>query len=136
MNGPLRALAGWFAAAAIWLVGFAVVANLSSGVANERTIPAFDRLTRIDLPWVVISLLMVLAAGLVYRDLTRPGRWLAVVLLVPALTTVLGVAAPAAGGTSLTAGLLYIVEGAAGAGLGLFGARLVGHREEQQGGYL
>ncbi|MEV4255848.1 hypothetical protein AB0J52_22040 [Spirillospora sp. NPDC049652] len=136
MTGPLRAVGGWFAAAAIWLVGFAVVANLSTDASDERTLSAFDRLTRLDLPWVVISLLMVVATGAVYRDMSRLGRWLAVILLMPVLTTALGVLAPAAGGTSAVAGLLYVVEGAAGAGLGLLGARLIGSREDQPDGYL
>lgn len=136
MTGPLRALGGWFAAAAIWLVGFAVVANLATGSQDGRTISAFDRLTRIDLPWVVISLLMVVATGIVYRDMTRTSRWLAVILLVPVVATVLGALAPATGGTSAVGALLYVVEGAAGAGLGLLGARLIGSRDEQPGGYL
>ncbi|MEV5568462.1 hypothetical protein AB0L06_00310 [Spirillospora sp. NPDC052269] len=137
MTGPLKVVGGWFAAVVIWLVGVAVVANLATGAQDGRTLSAFDRLTRLDLPWVVISLLMVIATGIVYRDMTRTGRWLAVILPVPVLATVLSaVGAAAVGGMSAVAVILYVVEGAAGAGLGLLGARLIGSRAEQQGGYL
>lgn len=132
----VRLLAAWGAAAIMWLVGFAVVGNLAAGsAANGGSLSDFDRLTRLDLPWIVISVLMVVAAGAVRRDRTNTARWLAGVLPIPLLATAVGLVAPLGGDGDALSTVMYLVEGVAGAAIGLPMAALVSVKGERRDGY-
>ena len=131
----IRLLGAWAAALAVWLVGFAIVARLASGAPGGGAPSGLDRVVRVDLPWVLISISMVVVAGAVQRDRTRPVRWFAGILLIPVLAIVLGMAAPIGGdGDSLSA-VLYLAEGVAGVAVGSAGAAVLSVKTEERGGY-
>ncbi|MFA1545087.1 hypothetical protein [Actinomadura chokoriensis] len=130
-----RMLGAWGAALFVWLLGFAVVARLAGGADGGEPLTDLDRLVRLDLPWVLISLSMVVVAGAVQRDRSEQARWLAGVLAVPVLVTAAGTAAPVGGGGDTVSFLLYVAEGVAGAAMGLVVAAFISVRNEERGGY-
>lgn len=132
----VRMLGAWGAALIVWLLGFSIVARLASGAAGGgEPFSDLDRIVRLDLPWILISVSMVVAAGAVQRDRTRRVRWLASVLPVPLLAVLAGSAAPVAGNADALSALLYVAEGVAGAAGGLALASLISVRREELGGY-
>ncbi|MGC4959571.1 hypothetical protein ACLQ2P_40780 [Actinomadura citrea] len=132
----LRMLGAWGAALTVWLLGFSIVARLAAGAAGGgEPFSDLDRIVRLDLPWMLISVSMVVVAGAVQRDRTRRVRWLASVLPVPLLAALAGLAAPAAGDSGALSAVLYVAEWAAGTAGGLTLASLVSVRREELGGY-
>ncbi|GAA1839434.1 hypothetical protein [Actinomadura bangladeshensis] len=129
----VRVLGAWGAALLVWLVGFAIVARLASR-ADGGSFAAPDRIFRLDLPWIAISVLMVAAAAAVQRDRTSRPRWLAALLAVPLLATAAGAAAPLGDGGVLPTAL-YVLEGAAGAAMGLILVVLIRVKAQGTGGY-
>jgi hypothetical protein len=128
-------LGAWGAALIVWLVGFAIVARLASGATGGERLSDLDRTVRLDLPWVLISIAMVVAAGAVQRDRTHRVRWFAGILAIPVLAILLGMAAPIGGdGDSLSA-VLYVAEGVAGAAAGSAAAAVFSVKTEERGGY-
>ncbi|MBW8484942.1 hypothetical protein [Actinomadura parmotrematis] len=131
----VRLLSGWAAALVVWLVGFTVVSQLAGGAEGPATLSAFDRLVRLDVPWILISALMVIVTGAFCRDRTRLARWLPSLLLMPALAILAGLAGVAAGAVDPAAGALSAAEGVGGAAIGLLVAARIAEREKEGGGY-
>ena len=135
-RGSITRLAGaWGAALVVWLAGFTIVVRLASRAPSGESLSDLDRLVRIDLPWVVIAALMVVAAGAVHRDRTRGPRWFAAVLTMPLLFTAIGIAAPFSGDGDTLSAVLYVAEGLAGAALGLAAAAAISVKPERHSGY-
>ncbi|GGQ15812.1 hypothetical protein BKA00_006682 [Actinomadura coerulea] len=132
----VRVLGAWGAALAVWLLGFSIVARLAAGAGGGgEPLSDLDRILRLDLPWILVSVSMVVVAGAVQRDRTRRARWLASVLAVPLLALLAGVAAPVGGDADALSAVLYVAEGVAGAAGGLALAALFGAGREELGGY-
>ena len=132
----VRMLGAWGAALIVWLLGFLIVARLAAGAGGGgEPLSDLDRIVRLDLPWILVSVSMVVVAGAVQRDRARRVRWLASVLAVPLLAVLAGVAAPVGGGTDALSAVLYVAEGVAGTAGGLALAALVGVDREELGGY-
>jgi hypothetical protein len=106
----------WGAAVMVWLVGIGATTPLRAKVSAEA-LSDFD--LRSHLPWVVISVLMALVSGGLYRGRSGGARRLLAVLPVPVIAAVVGAVA-GFGGDTFTASVLYVVEGVFAAGMGLF----------------
>ncbi|SFN96460.1 hypothetical protein SAMN04489713_103566 [Actinomadura madurae] len=130
----VRMLGAWGAALVVWLVGFTIVAQLASGASGGERLSDLDRTVRLDLPWVLISIAMVVAAGAVQRDRTHQVRWFAGILAIPVLAIVVGAAAPIGGDGDPLAVVLYVAEGVAGAAAGAAAAAVLSVKAEERGG--
>jgi energy-converting hydrogenase Eha subunit A len=108
-------LRGWAGAVCVWGLGVAATTPLRDRVTTDA-LSDFD--LRSHLPWLVMSVLMALAAGGLSPSRSRVGG-LAVVLPVPLIAAMVGAVA-GFGGHTLTAEVLYVVEGVFGAVMGLF----------------
>jgi hypothetical protein len=109
------------------------MSQLAPEAAPGRRPSEFDQTLRILLPWVIVTLLMTVAAGALYRSRAEPGRRLTGMLLVPLLMT-LGIALigfPGEGGHA--AAMMYLVAGALGSVLGLNLAGLMSEKEHFSG---
>jgi Na+/H+-dicarboxylate symporter len=131
-----RLCAAWAAALLVWLAGFAVAARLMPPIAPGDHISDFDKTVRLHVPWVVISTLMALVAGLLYADRSRPIRRWSAILLVPGLATLGGFAAGLAGRTAGPGALLYLFEGMVGVLIGTVLANLLSPEETTTSGYF
>jgi hypothetical protein len=129
----IRLLRCWGVALFLGAIGLGITAGLVPDVPPGRQLSEFDRTLHILLPWIIVTLLMTVVAGALYRDRADPGRRLAGILLVPLLMT-LGMAAtgfPAAAGH--TAAMMYLVAGVLGSALGLNLANLMSEKEHFSG---
>jgi cytochrome c biogenesis factor len=109
----------WAGAVFVLIVGMMVLVGLTPRTVPGQSISASDQAFRIHLPWLIVVLLMVLAAAaLDWRASAR--RRLLATLPVPALSILAGAVMGAAGATSPLTALLYVVEGLLGIAAGLF----------------
>jgi energy-converting hydrogenase Eha subunit A len=106
----------WGGAVIVWLVGIGATIPLRAKVSAEAL---SDLDLRSHLPWVVISVLMALVSGGLCRNRSGRAMRLAAVLPVPIVAAVVGAVAGFGGGT-LTAAVLYVVEGLFSVVIGLF----------------
>jgi hypothetical protein len=135
--GMVRMLGAWCASLFVWLLGFSILARLVSRPDAGEPVSGLDRLVRIDLPWVLISLTMVVAAWAVQRDRGGPLRRAVSLLAIPLLITAAGIAAPINGQTGMLAFVLYVAEGVGGAAAGFVLATVLAGKaeEEESAGY-
>ncbi|MES9543169.1 MULTISPECIES: hypothetical protein [unclassified Actinomadura] len=131
----VRLVGAWGASLFVWLLGFAAVARLASGAPGGEPFTDVDRILRLDLPWILISMTMVVMAGAVQRDRSNQARWLASVLPMPLVVTLAGIAAPIGGSGDTLSAVLYVAEGAAGAAAGLALAVVISVKNDGLGGY-
>jgi hypothetical protein len=120
----LRLLRAWGGAVLVLIIGTAVLAGLTPRTVPGRSIPLSAQAFRIHLPWLIMTVLMVLVAALLDRWSSTPRRRLLATLPVPAVGVLAGAAVGAAGATSAVTASLYVVEGLAGIVAGLFATTL------------
>jgi hypothetical protein len=122
----------WGVALFVGIIGLGIMSQLTPEMAPGRRPTELDQTLRVLLPWVVITLLMTIVAGALYRDRAAPGRRLAGILLIPLLVTLIIAVAgsPGDGGWSGPAAtVMYLVAGGLGSALGLSLANLMSEKE-------
>jgi hypothetical protein len=115
----LSLLRAWGGALFVLIVGMMVMVRLTPPVTPGASIPVSDQAFRIHLPWLVISVLMVVVAGLLHWRPSPLRRRLLATLPVPAVAVLAGAAVGVSGATSPLVALAYLGEGVLGAVLGL-----------------
>ncbi len=123
MLGLLRA---WAGAILILILGMVILAALTPRTAPGETISVSDQAFRIHLPWLVMTVLMVVVATVLQWEKTTTRQRLLATLPVPVLGILACVAIGASGATSAVTALLYVVEGILGTAAGLFITSLIG----------
>jgi hypothetical protein len=126
----IRLLRAWGVAFFVWLVGAAITAGIAPTPRPGASIDGLSQLLRVHLPWIILSLVMALAAGALYRERDGAVRRAVAILGMPLLATVIGAVAGFSGATTLAAAGLYLIEGVFGAALGLLVANSFGEREQ------
>jgi CDP-diglyceride synthetase len=121
--GLLRA---WGGAIFVLLIGMVTLAGLTPRLSPGEPMSASDQAFRVHLPWIVMTLLMVVVAALLHWQPSSTRRTLLATLPVPALGVLASAVIGAAGATSALTSLLYVVEGILGAAAGLFITSLFG----------
>lgn len=126
----VRLLRCWGVALFVGIIGLGIMSQVAPEAPPGRRPSEFDQTLRILLPWVIVTLLMTVIAGALYRDRAAPGRRLAGILLVPVFVTLViaVIWSPWHGGT-----LMCLVAGALGSVLGLNLANLMGEKEHFSG---
>ncbi|URN06436.1 hypothetical protein LUW74_26015 [Actinomadura madurae] len=127
----VRMLSAWSASLLVWVIGFAIVVRVVPRPEPGASLSGLERLVRVDLPWVLISLAMVAAAAAVLRDRGGPVRRAVGVLAVPLLLTAAGVAAPLNGQAGMLEFVIYVVEGVGGAAAGFVLVTLIAGKDEE-----
>ncbi|WP_021594694.1 hypothetical protein [Actinomadura welshii] len=127
----VRMLGAWSASLLVWVIGFAIVVRVVPRPEPGVSLSGLERLVRVDLPWVLISLAMVAAAAAVLRARGGPVRRAVGVLAVPLLLTAAGVAAPLNGQAGMLEFVIYVVEGVGGAAAGFVLVTLIARKDEE-----
>jgi hypothetical protein len=129
----IRMLRCWGVALFVGVIGLGITADLTPDIPPGRQLSELDLTLRILLPWILVTLVMAVAAGALYRQRGEPRRRLAGILLVPVLMTLVVAVAGFPGAAGHAAATMYVVAGALGSVLGLSLANLMDEKEHFSG---
>ena len=115
----IRLLRCWGIDLFVGLIGLGITAHLTPQVAPGRHIPELDQTLRILLPWTIITLVMTVIAGALYRERSEPSRRLIAILLVPLLMTLIVAITGFPGEGGFVWRVVYLLAGLLGTVLGL-----------------